>query len=231
MISIYNPVLEEALMTMFADITTRAREVFPDLKIKYKNESLLMKIMGTLLFFNPLFMKSYSTTLGSTIYFPSEAFIKNHPVQATLELMHEIIHLYDEKKYGKLLFAASYFFPQILSLLFIPALFIIGWKLSLLFLIFLAPLPAVFRMLLERKAYSSSLYVMMKLNNANNFNINLDDHKHHFITYFNSMDYYLMWPFQSVSIFFNNFLLRIRLGEHPVYNEELYKMIDKLLGL
>ena len=51
------------------EILDKAHEFFPGLKLRYKDESTLMKIMGKLMFFNPSFMTQFTTTIGETIYF------------------------------------------------------------------------------------------------------------------------------------------------------------------
>ena len=53
-----------------------------DFKIKYKNESLFMKVIGFLLFFNKTFMTNYITTIGSTIYYPSREWCEKNDTAA-----------------------------------------------------------------------------------------------------------------------------------------------------
>ncbi len=146
----------------FSNLVADSQKHFPDLKIKYKDESSLMKVIGYLLFFNKRFMTSYTTTIGSSIYFSNQIFVRSHPIAATIILLHELVHIYDAKKISSFLFSLLYLSPQILAVLSLPLYFLIGWW-SLLFLLLLLPLPAFFRMHFERRAYIASLYVLYKL--------------------------------------------------------------------
>jgi len=143
----------------FQDIVQTAQQSFPNIKVAYKDQSIFMKILGKLMFFNPSFMTNYITTIGSTIYYPSEAYIAEDEFSNSIIFMHELMHISDSKKYSKILFSISYLFPQILLILFLP-LFLINWKIALPLVIFSAlPLPAYFRMWFERRGYFVSAYV------------------------------------------------------------------------
>jgi len=43
------------------------------LRIRYKDESVLMRLIGAALVPNPRFLTHFTTTLGRTVYFPSRA--------------------------------------------------------------------------------------------------------------------------------------------------------------
>ena len=77
----------------FQSIVQSSQIYFPRLEIKYKNESIFMKILGMLLFFNPAFMTSYTTTIGSTIYFPDQRFIVSRETSSSIILLHELVHI------------------------------------------------------------------------------------------------------------------------------------------
>jgi len=130
--------------------------------IKYKNQSPFMKFIGALLFFNKSFMTKYTTTIGSTIYFPSEDFIKQND-QGSIEILsHELVHVGQANKYGKLLFSILYLFPQCLaalSILSLLAFFNIGFLWFLVCLVFIAPIPAPWRAAFEIGGYTMSLFV------------------------------------------------------------------------
>src|SRR5579859_3016444 len=102
---------------IFQDIVSLAQKDFPDLKIAYKDQSTFMKFLGAILFFNKDFKTTYITTLGSTIYFPSKEFVDADPVNNTIVLMHELVHMADAKKYTRFFFSLSYLLPQLLSIL------------------------------------------------------------------------------------------------------------------
>lgn len=215
-------------MTIFQNFLGRARQFYPDLKIQYKDQSLLMKIINKVLFFTKDF-NTYTTTIGSTIYYPSSTFIKNNPATAAVILMHELSHLYNSKKNGFILSGLAYLFPQILALLSIPLFIIFGWKLALLSLFFLLPLPAYFRMQEEKQAYTISLYVLYKLNQLQNFNTKLEPIKDNFVKEFSGPDYYFVWYLPGIQGWFDRALEDIKKGEKPKYDAGLIEMIDKIL--
>src|ERR1022692_1584854 len=108
----------------FIDLTQKAQSFFPNLTIKYKDKSTLMKIIGTLVSpFNPGFMTDFVTTLGNTIYYPNEAYTQT---QAGIDVtIHECTHLYDQKRFS-FLYTLAYALPQ---LFFLPSflLLLISW--------------------------------------------------------------------------------------------------------
>lgn len=118
-------------------------------RVKSKSESRLMRFLGTLLFFNPSFMRDYTTTIGSTVYFP-DGFVDRDPGAAWGVLAHEGKHIEQSKRIGPIRFSLGYLFPAPLALLAFGA-FWSPW--FLLALIFLAPLPAPWRVKWEREAY------------------------------------------------------------------------------
>jgi len=213
----------------FQDLTTAAQIYFPSLKISYKNKSVLMKILGRILFFNPSFMTSYITTIGDTIYFPTESFVNQEPLNASIVLMHELVHMTDEKTYTKPVFALSYLFPQILAPLAAILFFFIHWYIALpIMLFFLAPLPAPFRMHWEKRAYIAALYVQQALSQKLNFTPNLPTQVIDDLQQFTSGSYYFMWPFNNIDADFNNAVTAIQAGQRP-YNDAVFDMLDKLI--
>lgn len=208
-------------------VLDKIHQYFPNVKIAYKDQSLLMKILGILLFFIPSFMASYTTTIGDTIYYSSAKFIDSHIASTFITLLHEVVHINDEKRLGKLLFSASYLLPQLFILLAIPFAFIIGWW-SLLFLLFLAPIPAFFRMLLEKRAYLASLYVMKKLNDKCGYNIDLNYQSQFFVEQFKNSAYYWMWPFNNLDNEFAMAITKIQNGDRP-YNDKVFDILDEII--
>lgn len=211
----------------FESVVNEAKINFPNLQIKYKNESLFMKILGKLIFFNKSFMTEYVTTIGSTIYFPSKSFVMIRPVSSLMILMHELIHVYDSKKFTTPVFSFLYLFPQILALLTLPLLFI-NWQIALLFLLFILPIPAYFRSYFEKRGYLVSLYITNKLSNKMKFNYNLNSDKNDAINHFKNSDYYFMWPFQSIDSQFNAAVLKINNNERP-FEDPVFDVLDKLI--
>jgi hypothetical protein len=92
--------------------------VYPDLSVKFKDQSWTQKLLGLLMAFNPAYMTDYITTFGSTIYFPSQAYYEANPEASLNTVAHEFVHVYDSKR--TLWFKLSYLFPQVLVL--IPAI-------------------------------------------------------------------------------------------------------------
>jgi hypothetical protein len=201
---------------------------FPDVQIDYKDQSTFMQVLGKILFFTPSFMTNYTTTIGDTIYYPSSSFVNNHVASTFVILLHEIVHVSDEKTISKTLFSVAYLFPQLLVLLAIPFAFVIGWW-ALLFLLFGTPLPAYFRMLLERRAYMASIYVMKKLNDKCNYNINLDDQMNYFLAQFKNSSYYWMWPIKNIDTEFANALTEIKNNNRP-YNDKVFDILDEIIA-
>ena len=212
----------------FQNLVTCAQKYFPDLQIKYKNESLFMKLLSKLLFFNKGFATSYTTTIGSTIYFPTEAFVKSRPISSIVVLLHELVHIKDSYKYTKPLFSFLYLTPQILFLVCLPLL-LISWKIAIpLMLFFALPIPSFFRMHFEKRAYIASLYVLQKLSIRMNFNAELDKQKDYFLQQFKNSYYYYMWVFKNINKDFDYALIKIKSGERP-YNDSVFDILDDLI--
>lgn len=214
---------------MFNDnVMKKVLSHFPDIQIKYKDQSFLMKILGILLFFSPDFMEHYTTTIGSTIYFPSQQWIETKTNSANVTLLHELIHVTDSKKLSRPLFSFLYLFP----FSFIPLsiiLFLLSWKIAIpLLILCLCPIPAYFRMLLERRAYFASMYVEYQLNSKKGLSINLESQKDHFITQFTGSAYYFMWPLSNIKKEFSEALTKIQNGERP-YKNSAFDVLDDIL--
>lgn len=214
----------------FQNLVIASREYFPNLQIKYKNESRLMRLAGKLFFFSPGFMTEYTTTIGETIYFPSEKFIKLHSVSSSVVLLHELVHLHDQKKMGKFLFAISYLFPQILVPICALLLFLISWKILLpLAILFSAPVPAIFRTHWEKRAYLSSFYVLQLLGNKLKFNPHLESQEKVFLNYFHGSSYYYMWPFNNINKQFDDAKELAEQGKRP-FEDPVFDMIEDLVN-
>jgi hypothetical protein len=217
-------------MTIFDDTLANAQKLIPNLQVKYKDQSTFMKILGVLMFFTPGFMTDYITSIGSTLYYPSEAYIQNDPIDNTVVLLHEIIHIEDEKNDNSILFGFLYLLPQLLTLLFIPLLFIVGWKFALIAFVFALPLPAYFRMQDEKKAYTIALYTMYKLNAKLNIKIDISQWATFYALQFKNSAYYFMWPFSGMLTYFTNVAEQIQAGQKPEYDISVYNLVDQILG-
>jgi len=143
-------------------------KVNPDFKIRNKGEpDAFYRIVSRIVsLFNKDMDTGYITVINGTCWFPAAYFSldgKEFTCDAThaIEILaHETLHEYDRKRLGTLPFTVAYLFPQILaalSLLSILSLWNSSWLLCLLFLLFLAPIPAPGRAWLEVRGYKVNM--------------------------------------------------------------------------
>ncbi len=204
---------------------------YPDLEVKFKNESTFMKIIGYALFFNKAFMTGYVTTIGSKVYFPSKELLENRASHsAIITLAHEVRHVHDFQKVGSLWFSLGYLFPQILAPLML-CLIPINWILALiLFVVCLAPWPAYWRMKAELSGYTMTLFTANEL--MKELDISLEDRTNKLYQmaedknkHFTTFGYYLMWPFGVTD--------KLKTAAFHIVNEkldgEIYKDIKEAL--
>jgi hypothetical protein len=177
------------------------------LEIRNKRSSTFLRAVGWVFIksgLSPRFMSHFFTILGNKIYAPIEIIEQMNDVQLLQILMHETIHAFDRKKYGTVLFSAAYLFPQILAL-FAPvgvlAAIISGnvsWLWLLLALLFLAPIPAPFRMWFELRANRADISFVKKVVYNNRTGDEIPGNYIELIAnrYCNG-EYYFMWPFRA----------------------------------
>jgi hypothetical protein len=141
---------------------------FPDFNVKVKQESVLMRVLGKLMFWNSGFMSRQITTIGNTMYFPQNTidrwfYLENEKAMAAYKkaycetFAHEYVHMLDGRSRW---FKLGYLFPQILGVLALGSLgaFWCVYALGcLLFLAALAPWPSPGRTKAEARAYTISL--------------------------------------------------------------------------
>lgn len=172
----------------------------PDLQVKYKNESFLMKLLGMIMFFNPSFMTNFITTIGNTVYFPTKEMVEEDNSSAIRVLAHEYVHMRDSQRYSNFIFVIMYLFPQILAPLAL-LLLLVWWPLAIVgFLLLLAPLPAPGRKLLELNGYRMSLFMTNYFLEEDGFSLGereniLKSYVDPLNNHFTSFNYYVMWPF------------------------------------
>ena len=181
-------------------VIERFQEINPKFNLKFKNESLLMKIISKILFFNKSFFTSFVTTLGNTVYFPSRENLERRGRGAILTLGHEFIHTYDFKKYTYPLFSFLYLFPQSLAPFMLLFSFVYWWLGIILFLACLAPLPAPWRTYFEVRGYAVSLLVLNRSKLKQGLSANKRRHyllelSKNINIHFTNSSYYFMWPF------------------------------------
>lgn len=99
------------------DFEDTIRQEIPDFRVRFKDQSKLHKFLAFLASpFNPDYMTRFTTTMGDTVWFPSEAYYIEDPHRSLVILAHEYVHLWDQKQ-GRLRFKLSYMFPQVLGVL------------------------------------------------------------------------------------------------------------------
>lgn len=209
------------------NIIKAAEKYYPELQVKFKDESTLMKVLGKLLFFNKDFMTKYSTTIGNTVYFPNRDYLKNNNIINTITFLHELVHIEDAKRVGILMFSLLYLSPQIFAVLTIPLFFINWWLALILSVILMAPLPAFFRMFFEKRAYFTSLYVANKLSVKYKFNPLLDENKDMFLQQFKNSSYYFMWIFPNLDKEFDQAVEKIKEGKRP-FEDYVFNILYEL---
>jgi ABC-type multidrug transport system fused ATPase/permease subunit len=209
----------------FNTLLANIQKIYPDVNVQYKDQSTFMQILGKILFFNPSFMTDFTTTVGTTIYYPSQEWVNNNIYSAEVLMLHELTHIYDQKNSNSILYALLYVLPQLLFILFIPLLFVINWKFALIPLVFLAPIPSYFRMYYERRAYTISMYATQKLGC-------IQTAVPAYVADFTSSEYYFMWPFtSSLTTYFTTVQNQIINNQRPSNPEPaVYDLVDQILS-
>lgn len=162
-------------------------------RVRYKDESRYMRLLGKVLFWNPRFMTNFTTTIADTVYFPSRQWVEEDPLRAWSILAHELVHIEDyQNTKPRWLFGVLYGMPQGLASLAILAPVLQIWWL-LLFLLFLAPLPAPWRKNAEMRGYAMTMAAHYWLHGSGI----LQSQKIGIAENFTGPDYYWMWPFKG----------------------------------
>jgi len=192
-----------------------------------KNSSKLMRAIGWLFAvtkISPQFMERYYTTIGQTVYVPDEL-LKDPDIKNLIRVLtHESIHIMDSTSLTDPLFKFLYLFPQSLAsvaLLSLLAPLSIKFLWCLLFLIFLAPIPAPFRYWFELRAYRTSILFARKEDK-------LSDEQmvpiYEWITKQLSTNlYYFTWPFPG--------MIMKHLKDESFLNEDEYQEIVKTISI
>lgn len=195
---------------MLDSLVSKIKKQVPGFEIRFQDQSKFMRFLHKIAFFNPS-LKNYIITVGKTVYWSTEDKFKANPSSSFNTLAHELVHVmdYNNNPAG---FMLGYFFPQWLAVfsLFAVLAVISPWFLLCLgFLLFLAPIPAIFRKNLELKGYGMSIAVR-KWRGETNMENRLDYYADHFT----GPAYYFMWPFRSY--------IKQKLREY-VYTDECLK--------
>lgn len=201
------------------------QSVTPGYKIVKKEDSKLMKFFAIILFFNRKFMSHYTTTVGNTVYLP-ESWMSSG-TQVLDVLAHEAQHIWDHQRwYGHVFYALGYVFPQFLGAGALLALLAIWyskmWMLCLYCIMLLGPIPAPFRMMIERRGYLMSLACGWWMHGND-----VVEEKGWPIDQFVGGGYYCMWPFRKNLVkWFSSRLQQIKDGNYPT---PVFEAVHKFL--
>lgn len=180
---------EELFVGLSRSISARV----PGFKIRYKNESKWQWFLSRLLFFirGNRYMTEFTTTLGNTVWFPSEKWVRENYWKAFKVLAHEYVHLLDRRRYPRL-FELMYMFPLWIVLpafASIAAIYSPWFLFALVFLVALLPWPAFTRANLEMRGYSMSIAINMW-----RYGSIKQETRDWIVEMFTGWDYYRMWP-------------------------------------
>lgn len=202
------------------------QSVTPGFKVVKKEDSRLMKFLAIILFFNKDFMSRYTTTVGSTIYMPQAHL--DVGTRSLPTLAHEAQHVWDNNRwYGHIFYAVGYVAPQVFAIGAFLSLLAIWfsnwWLLALLSLIFLAPIPAPGRMVIERRGYLMTMACVWWM--GGNARVEEDGW---LVDNFANSAYYWMWPFRkSLVRWFDSELEQIKNGNYPT---PVFKAVHEFLA-
>ena len=145
---------------IYAELVKRAETLVPGVKVGFKTEDRVQKLIGALMFFNPAYMTTYTTTWFGTVFYPNKDFLHKGASGWTI-FAHELVHLVDSKKHP-IRFFIEYAMPQGLAVLallaplglFFPPLW--GFALALLAA---APWPSPGRTKWEARGYTATMAI------------------------------------------------------------------------
>ena len=208
--------MSDALVAKRERLTHHIQTQIPGFEILSKKDSLLIKIVSKLFFFNKNFLTNYVTTLYPKVYVPSLPWREKDPVSAMATLAHEYVHLKDRKDMG-LLFNFLYLFPQNLAAFALFGFTNPWWYLCLLFLL---PIPSPTRAWLEVRGYRMTIAVWAHFHKDS---LNVPDLITSIVERnFASPAYYWMFPFKKylIKVFRKNYA-----------NQENIPEIKEVLGV
>lgn len=181
-----------------------------NMRLVLKTNSYFMKVIGVLIWvFNPRF-KEYTTTVGSTVYFPDQIRVNNTDYLAKIS-GHEARHVFQlrelQEKYtkpvGSMLFSLKYSFPENLAVLSLFAVLAIWfsnfWILALAFIIplLITPfIPSPFRADYEVEGYTNNVLYWCYYNNRKPSEYSYD----WIVDQFSGANYLFMWPNDRIAV-------------------------------
>ena len=177
-----------AIIEEYIKILNDTRAEFPEFKIVAKKDSKLMKLIDVFLkviTFGQMnaFMQSFITTIGNTVYVPTNWEKYMVPTKAEI-IRHERVHMRQAKKYGRFLFSFLYL------------------------MVFLPGGLSYFRKKFEMEAYEESLRAIYDYRGLNILLSN--ELKEDIISHFTTAQYFWMWPFRkSVEAWYDDAVKKI----------------------
>jgi hypothetical protein len=166
----------------------------PGFAIKWKSESLAMKILGFISFWNPGFMTNVITTLGDSIYVP-DSWLERNELSNLTTVAHEAVHVQDAKKNP--LMGFLYLVPQVLfPILAVGLAFVSPWFLFVA-LLGLLPLPAPFRFWYELRGYRMNLLIIEKVYGWAKTSQAYKSEKKWYVSQMTDKWYYFAMPFKG----------------------------------
>jgi hypothetical protein len=148
--------------SMFESMVVMIQKDIPGFRIAYKDESIFMKQLGSVIsMFCPTFMTNFTTTIGTTVYFPSYESVARDYKAAWKTLAHEYVHAWDYAR-NPVCFALRYIMPQALTVAVLLATFAwvnLWWLVALLALVAIGPWPSRGRTEIELRGYSMTIAV------------------------------------------------------------------------
>ena len=182
-------------LSTLKDFEADTRTYVPNFSVRWKDKSLVQRLLGVLLFFNPQYFSKYVTTFYPSVYYPTQSDYENNPSNSLVLVAHERVHLLDTVRYGWW-FKFSYLMPQVL---FVPFLLtsiacLIGHHLLLTLIFFglglvsLAPWPSPWRVQWEKRGYAMTFAVVYWLSGS------IPDHLRQKVR-----DYFLGWSYYKMS--------------------------------
>ena len=179
----------EALTAKRLYLEQYIRSQISKFEIRDKKDSLMMRLLSRLLFFNKNFLANYVTTIYPKVYVPKLPWKEKDPISAMATLAHEYVHLKDRKRMG-LLFNFLYLFPQNLVFFSLLGIFNPWWYLCLLCAL---PIPSPTRAWLEYRGYRMTMFVYEHFGAMRN----IDDFIDWIAEHFSNSTYYWMFPAKS----------------------------------
>lgn len=140
---------------LFTELAMEIEVRHPSFGVRFKNESLLMKVLAVLVWpVNRRFLSGYITTLGSKVYFPSRSHVEDDYKAAFDTLAHEFVHIHDSARALPLGFLTRWLLPQALAIFALGYFFHVFFLLALLALI---PWPSPWRCDIEARGYAMNV--------------------------------------------------------------------------